>query len=147
MPRLTGGHDGAHREATAEYRAYRIEATSTNRLAVVFDPSRTVCRSFTAVEIWDKGGAQPLNMHEHAGEIFYILKGRAVAHCDGRTFTLETAIASRPPWPDASDRERGAGRLYALCTMIPNDQFAELIRRGVPAELDAEDLAVLRRMA
>jgi hypothetical protein len=30
--------------------------------------------------------------------------------------------------------------------MIPDDQFAALIRSGVPAELDAEDLAVLRRL-
>ena len=41
----------------------------------------------------------------------------------------------------------GPGRLYALCTMIPDDHFAALIRAGVPAELDAEDLAVLRRLA
>jgi hypothetical protein len=29
--------------------------------------------------------------------------------------------------------------------MIPNEDFAELIRSGIPAELDAEDLAVLQR--
>ena len=41
----------------------------------------------------------------------------------------------------------GAGRMYALCTMIPNDGFAELIRQGVPAQLDDDDYAVLRRLA
>lgn len=29
--------------------------------------------------------------------------------------------------------------------MVPNETFAKLIRSGVPVELDAEDLAVLRR--
>ena len=31
--------------------------------------------------------------------------------------------------------------------MVPNEEFAELIRSGVPAELDEEDLAVLRGKA
>jgi len=39
----------------------------------------------------------------------------------------------------------GKGRMYALCIMIPNENFAELIRSGIPVELDAEDLEVLRR--
>lgn len=132
----------------AAYRAYRIEATSTNRLAIVFDPIADGVPFIHCVEIWDEGGAQPPNMHEHAEEIFYILKGHAVAHCDGRTFTLEAGdsfLARRGQTHRIVNA--GPGRLYALCTMIPNDQFAELIRRGVPAELDAEDLAVLRRMA
>lgn len=132
----------------AAYRAYRIEATSTNRLAIVFDPSGDGVPFIHCVEIWDEGGAQPPNMHEHAEEIFYILKGRAVAHCDGRTFTLgpgDSFLARRGQTHRIVNA--GPGRLYALCTMIPDDRFAELIRRGVPAELDAEDLAVLRRMA
>ena len=29
--------------------------------------------------------------------------------------------------------------------MVPNEDFAELIRQGVPAELDEEDMAVLAR--
>lgn len=131
----------------AEYRAYRIEATSTNRLVVVFDPIRDGVPFIHCVEIWDEGGAQPPNVHHHAEEIFYILEGRAIAHCDGRTFALEAGdsfLARRGQTHRIVNA--GPGRLYALCTMIPNDQFAELIQRGVPAELDAEDLAVLRRL-
>jgi len=30
--------------------------------------------------------------------------------------------------------------------MVPNEDFAELIRSGTPVELDEEDLAVLRRL-
>lgn len=132
----------------AAYRAYRIEATSTNRLAIVFDPIEDGVSFIHCVEIWDEGGAQPPNVHQHAEEIFFILKGHALARCDGRTFTLEAGdsfLARRGQTHQIVNA--GPGRLYALCTMIPNDQFAELIRLGVPAELDAEDLAVLRRMA
>jgi mannose-6-phosphate isomerase-like protein (cupin superfamily) len=131
----------------AEYRAYRIEATSTNRLVLVFDPVEDGVPFVHCVEIWDEGGAQPPNVHPQAEEIFYILKGRAVAHCEGRMFALEAGdsfLARRGQTHRIVNA--GPGRLYALCTMIPDDQFAALIRRGVPAELDAEDLAVLRRL-
>ena len=130
------------------YRAYRIEATSTNRLVIVFDPTADGVPFIHCVEIWDEGGAQPPNVHPNAEEIFYILKGRAIAHCGGRTFPLEPGdsfLARRGQTHRIVNA--GPGRLYSLCTMIPDDHFAELIRAGVPAELDAEDLAVLRRLA
>jgi mannose-6-phosphate isomerase-like protein (cupin superfamily) len=131
----------------AAYRAYRIEATSTNRLVIVFDPIDDGVSFIHCVEIWDEGGAQPPNVHARAEEIFYILKGNAIAHCEGRTFRLEAGdsfLARRGQTHQIVNA--GPGRLYALCTMIPDDQFAELIRHGVPAELDDEDLAVLRRL-
>jgi mannose-6-phosphate isomerase-like protein (cupin superfamily) len=131
----------------AKYQAYRIEKTSTNRLVIVFDPIEDKVPFIHCVEIWDEGGAQPPNVHQHAEEIFYILKGRAVAHCDGKSFELEPGdsfLARRGQTHQIVNA--GPGRLYALCTMIPDDQFAALIRSGVPAELDAEDLAVLRRL-
>ena len=39
----------------------------------------------------------------------------------------------------------GHTRLYTLCIMVPNEDFAELIRSGIPVELDQEDLDVLGR--
>jgi len=131
-----------------QYQAFRIEPTATNRLVVVFDPLGEPVSFIHCVEIWDEGGAQPPNVHPNAEEIFYVLKGRAIAHCDGRTFPLEPGdsfLARRGQTHRIVNA--GPGRLYALCTMIPNDGFAELIRHGVPAALDAEDLAVLRRLA
>jgi hypothetical protein len=41
----------------------------------------------------------------------------------------------------------GPGRLYCLTIMVPDDGFSTLIRSGVRAALDAEDLAVLGRVA
>lgn len=40
---------------------------------------------------------------------------------------------------------QGEGRLYTLTIMVPNEEFAELIRSGIPVALDKEDLAVLQR--
>ena len=135
-------------KAPSAYRAYRIEASSTNRLVLVFDPIADDVPFVHCVEIWDEGGSQPPNVHPNAEEIFYILEGHAVARCEGRTFTLEAGdsfLARRGQTHQIANA--GPGRLYALCTMIPDDRFAELIRRGVPAALDDEDLAVLRRLS
>ena len=131
-----------------QYRAFRIEPSATNRLVVVFDPLAEDVSFINCVEIWDEGGAQPPNVHANADEIFYILKGEALALCDGREFPLQAGDSFLAPRGKTHQiMNTGAGRMYALCTMIPNDGFAELIRQGVPAQLDDEDYAVLRRLA
>jgi hypothetical protein len=38
----------------------------------------------------------------------------------------------------------GEGKLYVLTTMVPDERFSELIRSGPEANLDEEDLAVLK---
>jgi hypothetical protein len=50
-----------------------------------------------------------------------------------------------PPTGIHELRNTGTERLYTLCIMVPNEDFAELIRSGTPVELDEEDLAVLQR--
>jgi mannose-6-phosphate isomerase-like protein (cupin superfamily) len=50
-----------------------------------------------------------------------------------------------PPTGTHVIENTGTGRLYALCIMVPNEDFAELIRSGTPVELDEEDLSVLQR--
>ena len=40
----------------------------------------------------------------------------------------------------------GPGRLYCLTIMVPDDGFTQLIRSGVPASLDDEDMDVLGRV-
>jgi hypothetical protein len=37
----------------------------------------------------------------------------------------------------------GAGKLYTLTVMAPNEGFAELIRGGERVELDADDIRIL----
>ena len=40
----------------------------------------------------------------------------------------------------------GKERLYALCMIVPNEDFSELIRNGIPASPDKQDLKVLSRI-
>jgi mannose-6-phosphate isomerase-like protein (cupin superfamily) len=129
-----------------DYQAYRISPNDTNRLAIVFDPvianfSMTFC-----VEIFDVGGKTPPNRHQLAVEMFFVLKGEGIAVCDGKEVAIRAGDSLLvPPTGIHEVRNTGSDRLYALCIMIPNEDFAELIRSGVPAELDEEDMAVLRR--
>lgn len=129
-----------------EYQVYRIDPDATNRLAIVFDPA-VAKRSLTScIEIFDVGGKTPPNRHQFAVEMFFVLEGKGIAICDGK----EVAICSGdsllvPPTGTHEIRNTGAERLYTLTVMVPNEGFVELIRSGVPDELDAEDLAVLRR--
>jgi len=133
-------------KSSRDYQAFRISPGDTNRLAIVFDPeiadtSLTVC-----IEIFDIGGKTPPNRHQLAVEMFFILKGEGVATCDGKTVRIRTGDSILVPATGTHIIENtGSTRLYALCIMVPNENFAELIRSGIPVELDEEDLRVLSR--
>ncbi|MEM8604215.1 MAG: cupin domain-containing protein [Cyanobacteria bacterium P01_H01_bin.121] len=127
--------------------AFRISPTDTNRLAIVFDPENTNLSLTVCVEIFDPGGKTPPNRHQLAAEMFFVLKGEGVAACDGKEVEIRAGDSLLvPPTGIHEIRNTGSGRLYALCIMVPNENFAELIRSGTPVELDPEDLAVLGRM-
>jgi len=48
-----------------------------------------------------------------------------------------------PPDVEHVVENTGPGKLYCLTLMVPDEDFAALIRNGTPVELDAEDIAVL----
>ncbi len=129
-----------------DYQAYRISPQDSNRLAIIFDPvianaSLTVC-----LEIFDVGGKTPPNRHNLAVEMFFILKGEGKAICDGKSINLRTGDSILvPPTGIHVIENTGSNRLYTLCIMVPNEDFAELIRSGTPVDLDEEDLQVLSR--
>lgn len=130
-----------------DIQAFRISPRDTNRLAIVFDPSHTEISLTVCVEIFDPGGKTPPNRHQLAVEMFFVLKGEGTAICDGKQVSIRAGDSLLvPPNGIHEIRNTGLGRLYALCIMVPNENFAELIRSGTPVELDAEDLAVLGRM-
>jgi mannose-6-phosphate isomerase-like protein (cupin superfamily) len=133
-------------QSPKDYQAYRISPHDTNRLAIVFDP-RTANASLTiCVEIFDEGGKTPPNRHQFAVEMFFVLKGEGLATCDGKTVPIRAGDSLLvPPTGIHEIRNTGSGRLYALCIMVPNEDFAELIRSGIPVGLDEEDLRVLKR--
>ncbi len=115
-------------------------------MAIVFDPVIANMSPTYCVEIFDQGGRTPPNRHNLAVEMFFVLKGEGLASCDGKTVPICAGDSILvPPTGIHVIENTGAGRLYALCIMVPNEDFAELIRSGTPVELDDEDMAVLRR--
>ena len=130
-----------------DYQAYRISPHDTNRLAIVFDPAVANTSLTCCVEIFDVGGKTPPNRHQLAVEMFFILKGNGMASCDGKTIQIKAGDSLLvPPTGTHVIENTGNNRLYTLTIMIPNENFAELIRSGIPTELDAEDMAVLGRL-
>ena len=133
-------------KSTQDYQAYRISPHDSNRLAIVFDPTTAHASLTICVEIFDEGGKTPPNRHQFAVEMFFVLKGEGLASCDGKVVPIRAGDSLLvPPTGIHEIRNTGSGRLYALCIMVPNEDFAELIRSGTPVELDEEDLRVLKR--
>jgi mannose-6-phosphate isomerase-like protein (cupin superfamily) len=123
--------------------AYRISAGDTNWFACLLDPDDGV--SFTlVVEIFAPGGATPPNTHSRASEAFVVLRGEGKARVGERTIPLYPgSVLAVPPNTEHVIANTGPGRLYCLTLMQPDEDFAALIKRGIPVTLDAEDLAVL----
>lgn len=127
-----------------DYQAYRISANDTNRLAIIFDSSNTNNSLTVCVEIFDVGGATPPNRHDFAIEMFFILQGEGIAVCDGKEIPLKKGDSLLIPKTGTHYLQNtGSDRLYALCMMVPNEDFSELIRSGIPATLDEKDLQIL----
>ena len=140
--------DTAIAKTARAYEAWRISPNDSNRLAFVFDPVADGAAFIAAVEIFDVGGRTPPNMHGVGQEMFFVLHGEGRATCDGRVIDVSAgdSLLLKPGVEHALENT-GAGRLYCLTVMVPDDGFAALIRSGVRAELDEEDLAVLSRVA
>ncbi len=129
-----------------DYQVYRISPTDSNRLAIVFDTASANVSLTCCIEIFDVGGKTPPNRHQWAVEMFFVLKGEGRATCDGKTVQIHAGDSLLvPPTGIHMIENTGKTRLYTLTVMVPNEDFAELIRSGIPEELDAEDLAVLSR--
>jgi mannose-6-phosphate isomerase-like protein (cupin superfamily) len=130
-----------------DYQAYRISPFDTNRLAIIFDSASANTSLTCCVEIFDVGGKTPPNRHQWAVELFFVLKGEGIAHCDGKSVRIQAGDSLLvPPTGTHLIQNTGSTRLYTLTIMIPNEDFAELIRSGIPVELDTEDMAVLGRL-
>lgn len=131
-----------------EYQVYRISPDSTNKLAIAFDPLKDNVSFTCCVEIFDVGGKTPPNRHMYATEMFFVLKGEGRATCDGKTIPIQEGDSLLvPPTGIHTIENTGKIRLYTLTIMVPNEEFAELIRSGTPTKLDEKDLAVLQRKA
>tara|TARA_R110002110_G_scaffold85816_2_gene223472 strand:- start:56442 stop:56876 length:435 start_codon:yes stop_codon:yes gene_type:complete len=135
---------------SGDYKAFRISPDDTNYMICIADPVADwhAGVGFTAiVEVYRVGGRTPPNSHAIAHEMFYVLAGEGMAYCDGVPVALAAGDSIVvPPGAEHVVENTGAGKLYTLTVMVPDEEFAELIHRGEPVALDAEDLAILRRV-
>ena len=128
----------------ATLRAFRISPDDTNYFICLADPVAEGVPFTFIVEVYEPGGATPPNTHTGAFEFFYILHGQGRGQCDGVTVELrQGSTLLLPPGKEHVVENTGAGRLYAFCAMVPNEDFAEMIHAGTPVLLDETDIAVL----
>lgn len=135
-------------KTSRSYEAWKINPADSNRFAMIFDPQVDGANFIACVEIFDVGGKTPPNMHKVGQEFFFILQGEGLATADGVTTKVSSGDALLlKPGVMHELANTGAGRLYCLTMMVPDDGFTALIRGGVPSALDDEDMAVLGRIA
>ena len=136
--------DKAIAKTPESLRAFKIGPQDTNYFACIADPISEGVPFTMLVEIYEPGGATPPNTHAKAFEHFFILKGTGKGYCDGMQVDLGPGASLLvPPGKEHIVENTGTDKLYALCTMVPNEGFAEMIHAGHPVELTAEDIAVL----
>lgn len=127
---------------------FRISPKDSNYFAVLIDPITSDVNCTFVIEIYQPRGATPPNTHQFAYEFFYILRGKGRAFSGGKTVEVNTGDFLRiPPGNEHVLENMLDEKLYVLCLMVPNEEFAELIASGEPMQLDAQDLAVLKGMA
>ena len=129
----------------ARAKAFRISPNDTNYFVMLFDRQTDAIDNIFVIEIFNKGGATPPNEHAAAHEFFHVLHGEGVARCDGKVTSIRKGDSLLlHPGSEHVIENTGAGKLYTLTVMTPNEGFAELIRGGEPVQLDADDLRVLQ---
>ena len=129
-----------------QMRAFKISEADTNYFACIADPIDEGVDFTILVEIYQPGGATPPNTHATAHEFFYILEGTGRGICGGVEVDLAPgSTLLLPPGQEHILQNTGPGKLYALCVMVPNEAFAEMIHNGIPVALDDDDIAVLAR--
>jgi mannose-6-phosphate isomerase-like protein (cupin superfamily) len=128
----------------AALQGFRISPNDTNYFACLLDPLADGVAFTLVVEIFEPGGRTPPNTHLVAEEAFFVMRGTGIAIADGvrQRIGPGDCLVLRPGTEHVVEND-GPGKLYCLTFMTPNEEFAELIRNGIPVELAADDIAVL----
>ncbi len=122
---------------------YLISTGDSVKLAVIHHPRDSFDVS-VIYEVWDVGGSQPINSHEHSTETFWFLRGNGMAYSDDNVVEVAAGgFLVLPPKSKHRIVNTGESRLYAITTMSPDDGFAKLITSGTPTTFDPQDLEVL----
>lgn len=99
------------------------------------------------VEIHDPCDRVPLHCHHRSAEFYFVLRGTVLFHIERRSITARTGDFVAVPADAVHDFENpGPERLYLLTVLNHDEGFAELLRNGIPTDLDPEDLQVLRSL-
>lgn len=115
-----------------------------NRLALVLDPVADDVPFTFGVEIFPPMFRTPPHVHDSAYEMFFIMSGSgATAFCDGRRTCIEPGdvVVFRPGCVHGIDT--GNEKVYCLELLLPNEDFAEMVRRGQELSLDEDDSCIL----
>lgn len=128
-----------------DYPVYKISPRDSNKFALLCDTTEHPLPFMMCIEIFDIGGATPVNKHNAAYEHFYVIHGRGVAVIGTEEVSLLPGAHVLVP-KDTPHVVRNAGetRLYVLTTMVPDEDFSRLIKSGIQVTLDEEDLRILR---
>jgi mannose-6-phosphate isomerase-like protein (cupin superfamily) len=99
------------------------------------------------LEIHDPCDRVPLHSHHLAAELFFVLRGQVTFHLGDRGISASGGDFVVVPSETMHDLENpGPNRLYLLTVLSRDQGFADLLRKGIPTPLDAEDLEVLRTL-
>ena len=124
--------------------AFKIKVSDSNYFVFTADPLADRVGFVQVIEVFEVGGATPPNRHARADEIFYVLHGEGVALCNGARLQVGKgdSFLVRAGHEHLVENT-GVSRLYCLTTMVPDEDFAVLIREGQPWPLDDADRRVL----
>ena len=129
----------------AEAPSYQLP-NQENKLALVMDPFTDKVPFTFGVEVFPPGHRTPPHVHNTAHEMFFIVSGAGEAFCDGRRFrvTAGDTVVFPPGSTHGIDADEGSKKLYCLELMLPNEQFAEMVRAGQQMEgLGQDDMCIL----
>jgi ureidoacrylate peracid hydrolase len=123
--------------------AHRISPNDSVKLVLLHRPDETYDAS-VFLEIWDRGGSQPINSHPNSVETFYFLSGSGTAYSDDEQAVVgANDLIVLPPRTLHRIENTGPDKLYAITTMTPDGGFAELVENGPAEVLEDDDVAVL----
>jgi mannose-6-phosphate isomerase-like protein (cupin superfamily) len=141
--------DAPVRRALQDLTAFRLP-NQTNRLALVFDPltHQQNPNLVFGIEMFEPGHRTTPHVHASAHEVFFVLAGQGEGFCDGRRFPLAAGdVAAFRPGSTHGIDNGGAGRMYCLELMLPDEAFAAMVRAGQPSGgLADDDLCVMARV-
>jgi mannose-6-phosphate isomerase-like protein (cupin superfamily) len=100
------------------------------------------------LEIWEPGGAQPLNSHEDSAEIFIVLSGCARAHSDDHAVDLTAGdvLVLQPGSEHRIVNTSETDKLYTITVMANDGGFAKVVTDGTATSLTSDEISALVRI-